>query len=45
VSILSFGLFGPNGPLPVHMTEYARERIHHHQDTSLTRLPTCFITA
>ena len=36
VSILSFGLFGPNGPLPVHMTEYARERIHHHQDTSLS---------
>ena len=30
VSILSFGLFGPNGPLPVHMTEHARERIHHH---------------
>ena len=21
-----FGLFGPNGPLPLHMTEYARER-------------------
>ncbi len=35
VSILSFGLFGPNGPLPVHLTEYARERIYHHQDTSL----------
>jgi len=21
-----FGLFGPNGPLPIHLTEYARER-------------------
>lgn len=36
VSILSFGLFGPNGPLPLHMTEYARDRVHHHQDKSLT---------
>lgn len=36
VSILSFGLFGPNGPLPLHMTEYARDRLHHHQDSSLT---------
>ncbi len=36
IAILSFGLFGPNGPLPVHITEYARERIHHHQDDSLS---------
>jgi type VI secretion system protein ImpH len=42
VSILSFGLFGPNGPLPVHMTEYARERIHHHQDTSLSAFADLF---
>jgi type VI secretion system protein ImpH len=27
-----FGLFGPNGPLPFCLTEYARERIHHHRD-------------
>ncbi|WP_341679340.1 type VI secretion system baseplate subunit TssG [Niveibacterium sp. SC-1] len=26
LSIYSFGLFGPNGPLPLHLTEYARER-------------------
>lgn len=32
VSIYSFGLFGPNGPLPLHLTEYARERSDHHQD-------------
>lgn len=42
VSILSFGLFGPNGPLPVHMTEYARERIYHHQDTSLSAFADLF---
>ncbi|MBT1136451.1 type VI secretion system baseplate subunit TssG, partial [Pseudomonas sp. PAH14] len=42
VSILSFGLFGPNGPLPVHMTEYARERIHHHQDHSLSAFADLF---
>jgi len=27
-----FGLFGPNGPLPSCLTEYARERILHHGD-------------
>jgi type VI secretion system protein ImpH len=42
VSILSFGLFGPNGPLPVHMTEYARERIYHHQDSSLSAFADLF---
>mgnify|MGYP000891419390 FL=1 len=36
VSIYSFGLFGPNGPLPLHLTEYARERIDHHQDRGFT---------
>ena len=29
-----FGLFGPNGPLPLCMTEYARERILHHGDAT-----------
>ena len=32
ISILGFGLFGPNGPLPLHITEYVHERIHHHKD-------------
>ncbi len=27
-----FGLFGPNGPLPLHMTEYARSRMRHFRD-------------
>ncbi len=26
------GLFGPNGPLPMHLTEYARERKRNHRD-------------
>ena len=42
VSILSFGLFGPNGPLPTHLTEYARERISHHQDRSLSAFADLF---
>jgi len=27
-----FGLFGPNGPLPLHLTEYARDRERNHRD-------------
>ncbi|GGM08406.1 type VI secretion system baseplate subunit TssG [Pseudooceanicola nanhaiensis] len=27
-----FGLFGPNGPLPLHLTEYARNRQRQHRD-------------
>ncbi|WP_034912058.1 type VI secretion system baseplate subunit TssG [Erwinia sp. 9145] len=42
VSVYSFGLFGPNGPLPVHLTEYARERIYHHQDHSLSAFADLF---
>ena len=32
-----FGLFGPMGPLPLHLTEYARERQRHHGDPTLAR--------
>ena len=32
-----FGLFGPNGPLPTHITEYARERLRHAGDPTLAR--------
>ena len=32
-----FGLFGPNGPLPLHLTDYARERILHHGDETFAR--------
>jgi type VI secretion system protein ImpH len=32
-----FGLFGPNGPLPIHITEYAHERLVHAGDPTLSR--------
>ncbi|MGF6213644.1 type VI secretion system baseplate subunit TssG [Comamonas sp. 4034] len=34
VKILSFGVFGPNGALPLHLTEYIRERLHNNLDSS-----------
>lgn len=34
---LFFGLLGPNGPLPLHLTEYARERISRRRDPTLVR--------
>lgn len=42
VSIYSFGLFGPNGPLPTHLSEYVHERIVHHQDHSLAAFADIF---
>jgi type VI secretion system protein ImpH len=32
-----FGLLGPNGPLPIHLTEYARERLRHANDPTFSR--------
>jgi type VI secretion system protein ImpH len=32
-----FGLFGPNGPLPFHITEYVRERLRLAGDPTLSR--------
>ena len=32
-----FGLLGPNGPLPLHLTEYARDRIRNSGDRTLSR--------
>ena len=32
-----FGLLGPNGPLPLHLTEYARERLMHSNDRTFAR--------
>jgi type VI secretion system protein ImpH len=32
-----FGLLGPNGPLPLHLTEYARERLRNAGDPTLSR--------
>jgi type VI secretion system protein ImpH len=42
LEVLFFGLFGPNGPLPLHMTEYARERIRHFDDTAFARFADIF---
>lgn len=32
-----FGLVGPNGPLPLHLTEYIHEREHNFHDRTLAR--------
>ena len=32
-----FGLLGPNGPLPIHLTEYARHRLRHAGDPTFSR--------
>ncbi len=32
-----FGLLGPNGPLPLHLTEYARDRQRNADDPTMTR--------
>jgi type VI secretion system protein ImpH len=42
ISIYGFGLFGPNGPLPLHLTEYARERKRHHEDGTLSAFADLF---
>ncbi len=37
LEVAFFGLLGPNGPLPLHLTEFARERILHHSDQTFAR--------
>jgi type VI secretion system protein ImpH len=32
-----FGLLGPNGPMPIHFTEYVRERLRNANDPTLSR--------
>jgi type VI secretion system protein ImpH len=32
-----FGMLGPNGPLPLHLTEHARNRLLHHDDPTFAR--------
>ena len=36
------GLFGPNGPLPLHLTEYARDRARHHNDATMAAFADMF---
>ena len=42
LEVLFFGLFGPNGPLPLHLTEYARDRLRHYGDSTLARFADVF---
>jgi len=42
INIYSFGLFGPNGPLPLHMTEYARDRWRRYDDATLVHFADIF---
>lgn len=42
VDVRFFGLFGPNGPLPLHLTEYARNRALHHADPTFARFADLF---
>lgn len=42
ITVWSFGLYGPHGPLPTHLTEYARERLRQHDDATLARFSDIF---
>ncbi len=42
LAILFFGMFGPNGPLPTHITDYAQQRIKHHRDETFARFADIF---
>lgn len=37
-----FGLFGPDGPLPLHLTDYARDRRRNQRDPSFQRFADIF---
>jgi len=37
-----FGLFGANGPLPLHLTEYARDRLRRDKDPTFSRFADVF---
>jgi type VI secretion system protein ImpH len=37
LSVHHFGLFGPNGALPQHLTEYVQERLLHGKDETIAR--------
>ncbi|MDH5673554.1 MAG: type VI secretion system baseplate subunit TssG [Myxococcales bacterium] len=37
-----FGVFGPNGPLPLHLTEHAHQRLLNHGDETFARFADIF---
>ena len=42
LGVAFLGLFGPNGPLPLHLTDYALERARRHRDYTLLRFADVF---
>lgn len=40
--VFFFGLFGPNGPLPLHLTEHARQRLRQAADPTFARFADIF---
>lgn len=42
IAVRFLGLFGPQGPLPTHLTELARERKHSYSDPTLARFADMF---
>ncbi|NOX42495.1 MAG: type VI secretion system baseplate subunit TssG [Gammaproteobacteria bacterium] len=42
LSVNFFGMFGPNGPLPLHLTEYARDRLRNSDDPTISEFLNIF---
>lgn len=42
LTVWNFGLYGPNGPMPTHITEYVRERLRQYDDPTLARFSDIF---
>jgi len=42
LTVRFFGLFGPQGPLPLHLTEYARDRLRNAGDPTFCRFADLF---
>lgn len=42
LAVYFFGMFGPNGPLPLHLTEYARDRIRNSDDPTFSEFADIF---
>jgi type VI secretion system protein ImpH len=42
LAVFFLGLFGPNGPLPLHLSEYARDRLRNSGDSTFARFADVF---
>jgi len=42
LTVRCFGLWGGNGPMPLHLTEYARQRLKRHNDPTFLRFADIF---